>query len=110
MSFERECQKVERHWVLALTIDMLLLVLIVGPIWVVIQTNADYGLFVAALRWWPWLAAAEVGLVIYYAICEDRLALETVVQAPKLILFAVILLITAWWWWPKVKSYEEETK
>ena len=106
---DKEFEKVQRHLPLALSIDILLIVLIVAPIWVIAHTpDNTYEPIFSALQWWPWMAAVEVGLVIYYIICDDRVLVELAADTPRVILYAVILLATAWWWFPQVRKYEEE--
>ena len=105
---DKHFEKVERHLPLALSIDGLLVLLIGAPIWVRVYTSTVEA-FVAALWWWPWAAAVMVGLVIWYAICEDRELVELVVEAPRVIVYALVLLVTAPWWVPQVREYESLT-
>jgi len=92
---DKETAKLLRHLPLGLTIDVLLAILIAVPVWVILHTpDNTYGP-ILSLHWWPWLAVVELGLLAYYAICEDSLALEAVAKAPKLIVYAVVLVI--WW-------------
>jgi len=101
---DKETAKLLRHLPLGLTIDVLLAILIAVPVWVILHTpDNTYGP-ILSLHWWPWLAVVEGGLLVYYAICEDRLVLETVVKAPKLILYVLILLVTSPWWGPKIRD------
>lgn len=107
--FTRECRKVERHWKLALTIDALLLVLIVGPIWATVHTSTVEA-WTAALVWWPWVAAWMVGLALYYMVCDDNESLRLIADLPRLLLYALILMITSPWWLSKVREYEKGQK
>jgi hypothetical protein len=103
---DKEIEKVQRHLPLALTIDGLLALLIGAPIWVTVHTNTVEA-WTAALAWWPWVAAVLVGLVLYYMICEDDEIVALVVEAPRVMLYAVILLVTAPWWMRQVREYQE---
>lgn len=96
---DKESAKVMRHLPLALSIDGLLALLIGAPIWSVVHTGALDG-----LGWWPWVAAVMVGLVIWYAICEDDELVALVAEAPRVMLYAVVLLVTAPWWVPQVND------
>ncbi len=107
--FMRECRKVERHWKLALTIDTLLLVLIVGPIWATVSTETVEA-WTVVLSWWPWVAAVMVGLTLYYIVCDDNEVLYLIVDFPRILLYALILLVTSPWWLPKVREYEKGQK
>ena len=89
---DKHFEKVERHLVLAMSIDGLLVLLIGAPIWVRVYTSTVEA-FVAALWWWPWAAAVMVGLVIWYGICEDRELVALVAEAPRVIVYAVVLLL-----------------
>ena len=110
-SFEKEAKKVERHLLLAATIDLLLAVLILVPIWSWMSTPAgQFDQWLFSLVWWKWLLAVEVGLFVYYVVCDDPFAIETIVLLPKLLLFSTVLLITAPWWVRKVDEYERDQK
>ena len=103
---DKETAKFLRHLPLALTIDGLIGLTIGLPLWVMVS-DPNASAVVLGMWWWPWVAAVMVGLVIWYAICEDRELVGMVAEAPRLILYAVILLITAWWWYPQVREYQE---
>ncbi len=102
---DKETAKLLRHLPLGLTIDGLIGLTIGLPLWVMVS-DPNASAVVLGMWWWPWAAAVTVGLTVYYGICEDRLLVETVAEAPKLILYAVILLVTAPWWVPQVSDYE----
>ncbi len=103
---DKETAKLLRHLPLGLTIDVLLAILIAVPVWVILHTpDNTYGP-ILSMHWWPWLATVMVGLVVWYAICEDRELVGMVAEAPRVMLYAVILLVTAPWWVPQVSEYE----